>query len=126
MTITKKQNGTHLEIALEGYLDSTTASELEKELETCLDSAETLTLDLADLEYISSAGLRVVLYAHKIMDAKGGMKVVNVKEIVQEVFDVTGFADVLTIKRGKRNENGREHGFWKRNKKESGGESSKS
>ena len=97
MTITKKQNGTHLEIALEGYLESTTASELEKELETCLDSAETLTLDLADLEYISSAGLRVVLYAHKIMDAKGGMKVVNVNDIVKEVFDVTGFSDVLTI-----------------------------
>ena len=97
MTITKKQHGTALEIALEGRLDTMTAPELEKELNESLDSAETLTLDFADLAYISSAGLRVLLSAHKAMSPKGGMKVIHVNEIVKEVFDVTGFADILTI-----------------------------
>ena len=97
MTITKKQDGTNLEIALEGRLDTMTAPELEKELNASLDNADTLTLDFADLAYISSAGLRVLLSAHKVMSAKGGMKIVNVNEIVKEVFDVTGFADILTI-----------------------------
>ena len=97
MTITKKQNGTDLEIALEGRLDTTTAPELEKELNASLDAADALTLDFANLAYISSAGLRVLLSAHKAMSAKGGMKVTNVNEIVREVFDVTGFADILTI-----------------------------
>ncbi len=97
MTITKKQNGTNLEITLEGRLDTTTAPELEKELNASLDAADTLTLDFAKLDYISSAGLRVLLSAHKAMAKKGGMKVVNVNEIVSEVFDVTGFGDILTI-----------------------------
>ncbi|MBR6186171.1 MAG: STAS domain-containing protein [Clostridia bacterium] len=97
MTITKKQNGTSLEIALEGRLDTMTAPELEKELTAGLDAAETLTLDFENLAYISSAGLRVLLSAHKLMSRKGGMKIVNVNEIVKEVFDVTGFADILTI-----------------------------
>ena len=97
MKITKSQNGTSLEIALEGRLDTTTSPELEKELNASMDAAETLTLDFANLAYISSAGLRVLLSAHKAMSAKGGMKVVNVNEIVKEVFDVTGFADILTI-----------------------------
>ena len=97
MTITKKQDGTNLEIALEGRLDTMTAPELEKELNASLDNADTLTLDFASLAYISSAGLRVLLSAHKAMSRKGGMKVVNVNEIVKEVFDVTGFADILTI-----------------------------
>ena len=97
MTITKKQDGTNLEIALEGRLDTMTAPELEKELNESLDDADTLTLDFANLAYISSAGLRVLLSAHKVMSKKGGMKVVNVNEIVKEVFDVTGFADILTI-----------------------------
>ena len=97
MTITKKQNGTNLVIALEGRLDTLTAPELEKELNACLDTADTLTLDFENLAYISSAGLRALLNAHKTMSAKGGMKVVNVNEIVKEVFEVTGFADVLTI-----------------------------
>ena len=97
MTITKTQNGNNLEIALEGRLDTTTAPDLENELNASLDAADTLTLDFANLAYISSAGLRVLLSAHKAMSAKGGMKVVNVNEIVKEVFDVTGFADILTI-----------------------------
>ena len=97
MTITKKQNGTALEIALEGRLDTMTAPELEAELNQSLGSADSLKLDFSKLEYISSAGLRVLLSAHKVMSAKGGMKVTNVNEIVQEVFEVTGFADILNI-----------------------------
>ena len=98
MTITKKQNGTALEIALEGRLDTVTAPELEDELNKALDGADTLTFDFSKLDYISSAGLRVLLSAHKAMIGKGGMQVTHVNEIVQEVFDVTGFSDVLTIK----------------------------
>ena len=97
MTITSKQEGTALEIALEGRLDTMTAPELEAELNKSLGNAETLTLDFSKLEYISSAGLRVLLAAHKTMLGKGGMKVTNVNEIVAEVFEVTGFADILTI-----------------------------
>ena len=97
MTITKNQNGTELEIALEGRLDTMTAPELEAELSADLDNVESLTLDFSKLDYISSAGLRVLLSAHKRMSGKGGMKVTNVNEIVQEVFEVTGFADILTI-----------------------------
>ena len=97
MTITKKQDGTNLEIALDGRLDTTTAPDLEKELNACLDAADTLTLDFADLAYISSAGLRVLLSAHKAMSAKGGMKVTHANEIVKEVFEVTGFADIIDM-----------------------------
>ena len=97
MNITKKMNGTALEIAAEGRLDTMTAPELEASLKESLDSANTLTLDFSKLDYISSAGLRVLLSAHKTMSSKGGMKVVNANEIVREVFDVTGFSDILTI-----------------------------
>ena len=97
MTITKNQNGTDLELSLEGRLDTMTAPELEAELKNSMDGIESLTLDFSKLDYISSAGLRVILSAHKAMSSKGGMKVTNVKEVVQEVFDVTGFADILTI-----------------------------
>lgn len=97
MTIEKKMNGSALEIAVEGRLDTMTAPELEAELNKSLEGAETLTMDFSKLEYISSAGLRVLLSAHKVMSAKGGMKVTHVNEIVQEVFEVTGFADILTI-----------------------------
>ena len=97
MTITKKQNGTELEIALEGRLDTMTAPELEAELNKSLGAADSLVLDLSKLAYISSAGLRVLLSAHKIMSPKGGMKVLHVNDIVQEVFDVTGFSDILDI-----------------------------
>ena len=99
MTIEKKVNGNALEIALEGRLHTMTAPELEAELNQSLGSVDSLTLDFSKLEYISSAGLRVLLSAHKVMSAKGGMKVTNVNEIVQEVFEVTGFADILNIER---------------------------
>ncbi len=97
MTIQKNLNGTALTVAVEGRLDTTTAPQLEKELKESLPGATELTLDFTKLEYISSAGLRVLLTAHKTMSAKGGMKVKNVNEVVAEVFDVTGFADILDI-----------------------------
>ena len=97
MKITKNLNGNKLEIALEGRLDTMTAPDLENELKTSLDGAESLVLDFGKLDYISSAGLRVLLSAHKTMSKKGGMKLKNVNEIVSEVLDVTGFADILTI-----------------------------
>ena len=97
MTINKTMNGNALTIALEGRLDTTTAPELERALKESLDGAQELIMDFSKLDYISSAGLRVLLSAHKTMRTKGGMKVVNVNEIVKEVFDVTGFADILDI-----------------------------
>ena len=97
MKITKNLNGTNLTIALEGRLDTTTAPELEQALKESMDAAAALTLDFSKLDYISSAGLRALLSAHKAMSRKDGMKVVNVNEIVREVFDVTGFGDILTI-----------------------------
>ncbi|MBQ6721116.1 MAG: STAS domain-containing protein [Clostridia bacterium] len=97
MTINANMNGTTLEIALEGRLDTMTAPELEAELQKDMSGAESLVMDFSKLDYISSAGLRVLLSAHKTMSSKGGMKVKNVNEIVQEVLDVTGFSDILTI-----------------------------
>lgn len=97
MKITKNLNGTSLNIALEGRLDTTTAPELEQALKESMDAATELTLDFGKLDYISSAGLRVLLSAHKAMSKKSGMKVVNANEMVKEVFDVTGFADILNI-----------------------------
>ncbi len=97
MTITKNLNGTELTIALEGRLDTTTAPQLEAELKDSTNGVESLVINCEKLDYISSAGLRVLLSAHKAMSAKGGMKVTKINEIVQEVFDVTGFCDVLDI-----------------------------
>ena len=97
MNITKKQNGTALEIALEGRLDTTTAPDLEKELKESINGVTALTLNLEKLDYVSSAGLRVMLSAHKAMRSQGAMKVTNVNEVVREVFDVTGFSDILDI-----------------------------
>ena len=97
MTFTKKQNGAALEICLEGRLDTMTSPEVENELKNCLNSADSLIMNCEKLDYISSAGLRVLLTAHKAMMGKGGMRVTHINEIVREVFEVTGFADVLTI-----------------------------
>ena len=97
MTITKKLDNDALTLSLEGRLDTMTAPELEAELKQSLENVNTLTLDFSRLEYISSAGLRVLLSAHKLMSAKGSMTVTHVNEIVREVFDVTGFADILHI-----------------------------
>ena len=97
MTITKEKNDSELTIILEGRLDTMTAPELEAELNTEIKDIDELVFDFSKLDYISSAGLRVLLSAHKAMMKKGGMKITGVNEIVQEVFEVTGFADILTI-----------------------------
>lgn len=98
MKINKSLNGNELTVALEGRLDTTTAPELEQELKASLNDVTTLTMDFSGLDYISSAGLRVLLSTHKAMMSRGGtMKVTHVNEMVQEVFEVTGFSDILTI-----------------------------
>ena len=97
MTITKTLNGTELTVALEGRLDTVTAPELETELKASLEGVTVLVIDFAELEYISSAGLRVLLSAQKVMNKQGEMKVTNVNETVMEIFEVTGFSDILTI-----------------------------
>ena len=97
MTITKQQNGNSLTIALEGRLDTMTSPELENELAADMGSIDSLSMDFSKLDYISSAGLRVLLSAHKAMSKKGGMVISNVNDVVREVFDVTGFSDILTI-----------------------------
>ena len=98
MTITVTHNADTLTLTLTGRLDTTTAPQLEKALQENLDNIHSLTLDFAGVEYISSAGLRVLLSAQKKMNAAAGtMKVTHVNEMVMEVFDITGFADILTI-----------------------------
>ena len=97
MTITKNAEGTKLTLSIEGRLDTVTAPELEKELKDSLDSVKELVMDFEKLEYISSAGLRVLLSAQKVMNGKGTMKVTHVDEAVMEIFEVTGFSDILTI-----------------------------
>ena len=82
---------------LGGRLDTVTAPELEKELKSSLNGVSELVLDFAGLEYISSAGLRVLLSAQKAMNKQGGMKLKNVNETILEIFEVTGFSDILTI-----------------------------
>lgn len=96
MEITKTVNGGELTLALTGRLDTNTAPELEAELES-LEGICSLVLDFAELEYISSAGLRVVLSAQKAMKNKGTMVVKNVCESILDVFEITGFSDILTI-----------------------------
>ncbi|MBR1901264.1 MAG: STAS domain-containing protein [Lachnospiraceae bacterium] len=84
-------------VALEGRLDTITSPELETELKSSLDEVTELILDFEKLEYISSAGLRVLLSAQKTMNSQGSMRVIHVNETVMEIFEVTGFVDVLTI-----------------------------
>ena len=97
MKIEKNLNEKNRVVALEGRLDTTTAPQLEEELKTGLEGVTDLVIDLSKLEYISSAGLRVLLSAFKIMRNKGKMKVTNANELVKEVFEVTGFSDFLPI-----------------------------
>ena len=97
LSIKKTQEDQTLTVALVGRLDTTTAPELEQSLQESLPGLEELILDLSGLEYISSAGLRVLLSAQKRMMKQGSMKVTNVNETVMEVFEVTGFVDILTI-----------------------------
>ncbi len=98
MEINKKADGSNLEIALSGRLDTTTAPEFEKSLKESINGVTDLTINFEGLDYISSAGLRVLLSAQKMMNASGGkMKVIGANDIVKEIFDVTGFSDILTI-----------------------------
>ena len=97
MNIQQTRNGNALTIAPEGRLDTMTAPELEAALKTALEGVEELTFDFEKLDYISSAGLRVLLAAQKTMNRQGSMKVKNANEIIMEIFEVTGFSDILTI-----------------------------
>ena len=97
MTIEKKLNGEEAIVIVAGRLDTQTAPELEKEIDSITCGLKELTFDMAGLEYISSAGLRVILKAQKIMNAQGSMKLTNVNDSIMEVFDITGFLDILTI-----------------------------
>ena len=97
MTITKTLDGTNLTFALEGRLDTTTSPQLEGEMHPDIDSATEVTIDLEKLAYISSAGLRVLLSAQKIMNKQGKMTIKNVCPEIMDIFDVTGFVDILNI-----------------------------
>ena len=97
MTITKTANNGTLRFALEGRLDTNTAPQLEAELKQVSPDVTELELDFAGLEYISSAGLRVLLAAQKAMNKQGKMTICHVNETIMEVFDITGFVDILTI-----------------------------
>lgn len=96
MTISKNAEAEKLTLSIEGRIDTTTAPDFEKEIDAIGDATE-LVLDFAGVEYISSAGLRVVLKAQKLMNQNGKMKLVNVNDDVMDVFDITGFLDILTI-----------------------------
>lgn len=96
MEIKKEINGKTLTVSVSGRLDTSTAPELEKQLGD-LAGVDDLILDFDNLEYISSAGLRVILKAQKIMNKQGSMKLVNVNDCVMEIFDITGFSDILNI-----------------------------
>lgn len=96
MTINKTQNEASVTLEIVGRLDTTTAPDLEKEIDN-LGEIKELIIDMKDLEYTSSAGLRAILKAQKLMSEKGSMKVINVNETIMEVFDITGFSDMLTI-----------------------------
>lgn len=97
MEIIKNKNGNSLDIALVGRLDTTTAPALETEIKASIDGVEQLVIDFAKLEYISSAGLRVLLAAQKIMNKQGKMIIRNANDDIKEVFEITGFCDILTV-----------------------------
>ena len=97
LDIKKNQDGSTLEFVLEGRLDTITAPQLEEEVRSSIDGITELIFDFKDLSYVSSAGLRVLLSAQKTMNEKGSMVVKNVSDEIQEIFDVTGFSDILTI-----------------------------
>ena len=97
LSIEKRAEGSKLTLALSGRLDTTTAPQLESELKDSLPGVDTLLMDFEKLEYISSAGLRVLLSAQKTMNKQGTMKVIHANEMIMEIFEVTGFADILNI-----------------------------
>lgn len=97
MTIDKQINGSELTLSLTGRLDTTTAPELEAVIKENITGVTNLVMDFAGLEYLSSAGLRVILSAQKNMNKQGEMVIRNVNETINEVFEITGFIDILTI-----------------------------
>jgi anti-sigma B factor antagonist len=97
MVINKQLNGSELTVSLAGRLDTITSPQLEKELQSALPGVTKLHFDFNELEYISSAGLRVLLAAQKRMNAQGTMTIGNVSDAIMELFDMTGFADIMTI-----------------------------
>lgn len=97
MEIVECMDGRNMTLRLVGRLDTNTAPELDARIKTDIAEIDGLTLDMSDLEYVSSAGLRVILSTHKAMSKQGGMKVANVREAVMEVLEATGFTDVLDI-----------------------------
>lgn len=97
MNMNKTTDGTTLSISLEGRLDTITAPQLEAELKQSIGNSKKLVLDFEKLEYLSSAGLRVLLSAQKVMNRQGEMVIHHVNETIMEIFEVTGFADILTV-----------------------------
>lgn len=97
LNINKTKDAAKMTVALEGRLDTTTAPELEASLKEDMDGVSELVIDIEKLEYISSAGLRVLLAAQKIMNKQGNMVVAHPNEVISEIFEVTGFCDILTI-----------------------------
>lgn len=97
MNINQNRNADCLTVSIEGRLDTITAPELEQQLDEMIRNTKTLILDMKALEYISSAGLRVILKAQKMMMMQGEMKIVGANESIMEVFEITGFSDILTI-----------------------------
>lgn len=97
LNITKNLEDTKLTVYLEGRLDTTTAPQLEESMKESINSVTELIMDFEKLEYISSAGLRVLLSCQKIMSKQGSMKVIHVSDLIKEIFEVTGFIDILTI-----------------------------
>lgn len=97
MTINKKSEGEKLTLTLSDRLDTNTSPALEAELKHSVDGVKELIFDFSDVEYISSAGLRILLAAQKVMNRQGSMKLTGVSADVMEVFEITGFSDILTI-----------------------------
>ena len=97
MTIEKNLNGTELTVTITGRLDTTTAPQLEAEFKQNINGVTKLVLDFAALEYLSSAGLRVLLATQKVMNKQGEMIIKNVNDTINDIFEVTGFIDILTI-----------------------------
>ena len=97
MTVNQNREGNQLTVSLGGRLDTVTAPELETVVDTALAGVEILVMDLEQLEYVSSAGLRIFLKAQKLMNVKGKMKLIHVNETIMDVFEITGFVDILTI-----------------------------
>ena len=97
MTVTTSENGKAVTFTVEGRVDSLTAPDFEKETVGKASAYDSVTLDFAKVEYISSAGLRVLLSLHKLMASKGGLKILNVSDSIMEIFEVTGFKEIFSL-----------------------------